>query len=357
LGPAAIALILAVAACNGTTSAVPSVVRSVAETDAVPHDPDDPAVWIDAVNPSRSLIVGTDKIERRGGLYAFRLDGGIAQVVTPLDRPNNVDVEYGIALGGERVDIAVATERKQRRLGVWRVDATGLTDVSAKGGIPVLAGEIGEAAEPMGIALYRRPSDGTVFAIVAPKTGGATEYLWQYRLEDDGSGRVKGTFVRRFGAFSCTGATPGESGEIEAIVVDDALGYVYYSDERCCLRKYHADPERPDAAVELVAFGQDDFQQDREGLAVYARSDGTGYLVAVDQIPGESVLRFYRREGEPDEPHRHALIHSTPTSADDTDGLEIVSTPLPGFPDGLVVMMNSGTRNFRLYRWEDVAPR
>ena len=71
----------------------------------------------------------------------------------------------------------------------------------------------------MGIGLYRRPKDGAIFAIVSPKAGPKTNYLWQYRLDDDGTGRVKATFVRRFGAFS-------GNGEIEAVAVDDELGYV-----------------------------------------------------------------------------------------------------------------------------------
>lgn len=38
-------------------------------------------------------------------------------------------------------------------------------------------------------------------------------------------------------------------------------------------------------------FGQDAYAADREGLAIYARPDGTGYVVSVDQIDGGSVLR------------------------------------------------------------------
>ena len=33
-------------------------------------------------------------------------------------------------------------------------------------------------------------------------------------------------------------------GEIEAVAVDDAPGYVYYADEGNGTHKYHADPDR-----------------------------------------------------------------------------------------------------------------
>lgn len=330
-------------------------VRPDVETEPVSADADDPAIWINAANPSASLVIATDKTERTGGLYVFGLDGATRQIVTPLDRPNNVDVEYGVLLGGVPVDIAVTTERKQHRLRVYRISEgeVPLREVSVEGGIRVLEDAEGEASEPMGIALYKRPADGAVFAIIAPKTGGTTDYLAQYRLDDDGTGRVTGTVVRRFGHFSRIGAEPGDVGEIEALVVDDALGYVYAADERFGIRKYHADPDHPDAGRELAVIGREGYEMDREGLAIFARPDGTGLLVSVDQIPGGSRLRVYRREGTAADPHDHAeVVREILTVSDATDGLEVTSTPLPGFAGGLVVMMNSAGRNFHLYRWE-----
>jgi hypothetical protein len=44
------------------------------------------------------------------------------------------------------------------------------------------------------------------------------------------------------------------------------------------------------------------------------------------------------------------------TSSDETDGLDVTSRALPGYPRGLLVMMNSTGRNFSIYRWEDLAP-
>jgi myo-inositol-hexaphosphate 3-phosphohydrolase len=42
--------------------------------------------------------------------------------------------------------------------------------------------------------------------------------------------------------------------------------------------------------------------------------------------------------------------------ADSTDGLEVISAPLGGsFPQGLMIAMNAGPKNFLVFRWEDVA--
>lgn len=213
-------------------------------------------------------------------------------------------------------------------------------------------GQEGEQGAPMGIALYRRPSDGAVFAIVGRKQGPRQGYLWQYRLEDDGRRRVQGTKVREFGHFSGTG-------EIEAIAVDDALGYVYYADEGDGIHKWHADPDHPAAAGELAHFGQEGFSGDREGIGIYTLPGGTGYIVCTDQISGNSRYRIYPREGRGGDPHDHGqLVKWVQGGADSTDGIEVTSASLgPRFPSGLLVAMNSRGRNFLPVPWEEVAPR
>lgn len=331
-----------------------SVVAPAAHTASVPNDPDDPAIWRHPIDPAKSLILGTDKMERTGGLYVFGLDGAIRHAVTPLDRPNNVDIEYGVDLGASGVvDIAVVTERKQHRLRLFAIDGERATlrDL-APAGLPVLEGQSGDAAEPMGIALYKRPRDGAVFAVVAPKTGAATGYLWQYRLGAGAAGPSL-TFVRRFGAFDRT-PRDGEIGEIEAVVVDDALGYVYCSDEWAAIRKYHADPDHPDAARDLATLGTTGYEGDREGLAIYDAGSGTGYLVSSDQVPGGTRVKLYPREGTAANPHDQALVATVTTASDETDGLDVSAAPLPGLPHGVLVMMNSSAKNFLIYDWNAI---
>jgi 3-phytase len=343
---------LVLGACEGrrANDLVPEApVRHVVATDPVSGDPDDPAVWVNRADPSGSLILGTNKVAApNGSLVVFGLDGKARQTISGIDRPNNVDVEYGLLLGGKATDIAVLTERFRSRLRVFAISADGLRDVSSGGGIPVFEGQSQEAGAPMGIALYRRPRDGAVFAIVGRKTGPTQGYLWQYRLSDDGSGAVTGVKVREFGGFS-------GKGEIEAVAVDDAPGYVYYADEGDGIHKWRADPDHPEAGRELAHFGKSGFQADREGIAIYAKSDGGGYIVCTDQVEADSRYLIYRREGSVGNPHDHGEpLKIVRGGADSTDGLEIVSTPLgPAFPNGIMVAMNSRGRNFLLYRWDN----
>lgn len=307
------------------------------------HDTDDPAIWINRKRPAESLILGTDK-NRDGALYVYDLNGKILRekVVKHLQRPNNVDVEYGLALAGRAVDIAVVTERLTHKLRIFRLPDMEPVD---NGGIEVFAGEPSEDyRSPMGIALYRHPQDGTIYAIVSRKRGPTEGYLWQYRLEDDGQGRVKGVLVRKFGAFS------GEK-EIESIAVDDAAGYVYYSDENLGIRKYFADPRQ--GSDELALFGTEGFIDDREGIAIYQRDEHRGYILVSDQQG--NCFHIYRREGESGEPHRHRLLKTVHTVTNECDGCEIVSTTLSDkFPHGMFVAM-SNNKTFQLYRWEALA--
>ncbi len=184
-----------------------------------------------------------------------------------------------------------------------------------------------------------------IFAIVSRKEGPERGYLWQYRLKDDGEGRVEAVKVRKLG-LSAPGA------EIEAVVVDDALGCVFYAEEARGLHEWHADPDQPEADRELAFFGTEGFRGDREGLALYARPDGTGYLLATDQIPGGSRYLVFERRGPEGRPHEHALVTVLEGGADDTDGLDATSVPpASAFPEGLLVAMNSRGRNLLLYDW------
>lgn len=312
------------------------------KSDSISH-PDDPAIWIHPADSSKSLIIGTNKTTSpQGGLAVYGLDGKLIQMAGPLDRPNNVDVGYGLRLAGRRVDIVAATERNRQALRIYRVDAA-TRRLEDAGDIRVFEGEPGESALPMGVALYRRPRDGALFAIVSRKSGPAQGYLWQYRLEDDGHGRVTGRKVRAFGNFS-------QSKEIEAIAVDHELGFVYYADEDTSIHKWHADPDHKDADRELLQFGKGEFAGNREGIAIYAKRGGKGYLICTDQKEGNSEYRIYERSGA------HKLLAVISGGLDSTDGIEVTSRPLgPDFPAGLLVAMDNREGNFHFFDWRAIA--
>lgn len=317
------------------------ILKPTFTTDTTRHDTDDPAIWINANDPAQSLILGTDK-NKDGALYVFDLNGKIIKdkVVRGLQRPNNVDVEYGLSLqSGDSTritDIAVVTERLAHQLRIYSLPDMQPID---NGGISVFEGEQeAEYRDLMGIALYKRPTDGAIFAIVGRKNGPMSGYLWQYGLQDDGKGQVKASLVRKFGQFS------GKN-EIEAIVVDDALGYVYYSDEGVGVRKYHADPNKGNE--EIALFATQDFAEDHEGIAIYAETDTTGYILISDQQANQ--FHVYPRTG-----NEHPLIAQLDFSTNESDGCEATAVPLnAAFPKGVFVAM-SDDKTFQIYDWRAV---
>lgn len=306
------------------------VVPAEVITEASLHDTDDPAIWVHPEDPQKSLIFGTDK-ESAGAIYAYDLAGRILEdkTITGVRRPNNVDVEYGFALNDSvQTDILAFSERERQQIRVFSVPDMQPLD---GGGLPVFEDEADVNMRlPMGIALYKSPLDGTVYAIVGRKSGPREGYLYQYALRP-GEGGLKLELVRRFGTFS------GQK-EIEAIAVDDALGFVYYSDEGVCIRKYHAEPGA--GSKELACFGGEYFREDIEGIAIAAYPDGTGFLLVSNQQLGEFNI-FDRRT--------NAFVRAVNLGTVETDGCEAVTAPLGGrFPNGLFVAMNDD-RTFHFF--------
>ncbi|PWJ58441.1 3-phytase [Dyadobacter jejuensis] len=320
-----------------------SIVEPLYISDPVDFDTDDPAIWVNPADPSQSLIIGTDK-DQNGGLYVFDLKGKIIpeKTIKGLKRPDNVDIAYGMPLQGVPTDIAVTTERFTHKLRIYSLPDMKPVD---NGGLEMFEGQTGKyERDLMGISLYKKPT-GELYAIVGRKFGPTDgSYLWQYLLEDDGKGMVKATLVRKFGKFSGIK-------EIEAIAVDNQLGYIYYSDEGVGVRKYYADPLQGDQ--ELALFAQTGFAEDHEGISIYNRSDSTGYILVSDQ--GANRFQIFSREGVSGDPHQHKLLKMVKVRATHSDGSDMVSVPLnPDFKHGLFVVM-SDDKTFHLYRWEDIA--
>jgi len=330
-----------------TTSAqtIPTTisVTSKVSTGAVKGDADDPAIWIHPVNPSKSVIIGTDK-DASGGLYVWDMAGKQIQYVA-LGRPNNVDVRYGMKVGGQLIDIAVTNSRSNpKQIKVFKInpnDGT-LTDITTDSRILTP-----ELDDPYGLCLYQRQSDDAMFVIESTQSG-AKSNLHQYRLEDDGNGKVKGTYERTFGNNMIRKY-------VEGLVADDELGYVYASDETYAIRKFYADPARGNDD-QIIAFGfGDGITGDREGLAIYQCPNGMGYLLASNQS-GTNV-KVYRREGEGGDPHKHTLVTTIKTNgSSSTDGLDVTNRPSSAqFPKGFLVTHNAPGKQFKLYAWEEIA--
>lgn len=331
--------------CVVLSQGIPKSISVSPRTSTAPvnSDADDPAVWIHPTNPDESIVIGTDKSGSSPGLYVWDMNGNRIQYIK-IPNPNNVDVRYDIRVGGKVLDLVVTNSRPLRELKVFAVDRSSglLMDMTTADGI-----KLNELEKPYGLGLYRRPSDGALFAILTTKTGDPHN-LYQYRLLDDGTGHVKGTFVGKFGNAAIRGIAEG-------VAVDDELGYVYVSDEEDAVRKFYAD-RALGKNDEITAFAKGDgISGDREGIGIYKCSGGTGYLLVSSQ--GNSTVKVYPREGDNGDPTKHSLITTIDTeNSRETDGLDVTSRPAGvNFPNGFLVTHDSPGKRFRLYAWEDIA--
>ncbi|BFO67550.1 phytase [Chryseobacterium sp. KCF3-3] len=314
--------------CTGQKEIIEKLKPAVI-TETVVHDTDDPAIWINPQDASKSIIIGTDK-DTDGGLYAFDLNGKIINKVLGLKRPNNVDLEYGFILNGERTDIAAVTERETNKVKLYS-----LPELKEVGEISVFEGETERG--PMGVSMYKNPETGDIFVIAGRKSGPADGYLWQYRLVEK-NGSVTGEVVRKFGKYSGLK-------EIESIAVDDEMGYIYYSDEQFGVHKYYADPEKGNE--ELSVFGKGDFKSDVEGISIYPTAKGKGYILVSNQQ--NDTFNVYLREDQ-----SKGRIAEIPVSTLESDGSEVTNVNLgPKFPKGVFVAMSNG-RIFHFYDWRMV---
>ena len=65
----------------GAPSSMAAITPAVA-TDALPKDPDDPAIWFNSRNPENSLLLGTMKVAAPdGALAVFGLDGKLRHLL------------------------------------------------------------------------------------------------------------------------------------------------------------------------------------------------------------------------------------------------------------------------------------
>lgn len=315
-------------------------VTPVVETAPVPSSgdaADDAAIWVHPSDPGQSRVIGTDK---QAGLAVYDLAGAQLQFLPGTDS-NNVDVRYRFLLGGVRLDIAAASDRSDDTIDVYRIDpVTGLlSEVTAGSGIPA-------GIAVYGFCLYVSPDSGSTYAFVTSQSG----EVEQWQLLDDGSGQVAGTLVRSLSVGSIS----------EGCVADDEEAALYVGEENVGIWRYGAEPGDGTARTAVDDTGPSGhLVADVEGLALYHRSDGSGYLLASSQ--GDNTFAVYLRAPGNAYIGSFQLVAGGGIDAvTGTDGIDVSNVSLGGaFAQGLFVAQDTANdgfhQDFKLVRWEDVA--
>jgi 3-phytase len=322
----AIAAALALGACAGDNVIAASVPASfeTAPMSGSGDRADDPAVWYNSADPSRSLILATNKDE---GVYVYGLDGAERQRLT-VGLSNNVDV---------RANLAVASNDGVNALSWFRIDPASL-EVTHVGDAKL------ERIEPYGVCLGR--VGGMLQAAVTFKDGSID--IWQ--VYDGGSGAVTLGAVRTMKLAS----------QLEGCVFDDEAKRLFVGEEGHGVWAIDLESTAAPVLVDSIAQKRG-LVADVEGMSLWVGEGGAGYLV----VSAQSKDRYVIYDRKP--PHAVVGAISVGPSRDGkvdgashTDGLDVMSSPLPGFPKGVLVVQDDANptreadQNFKIVDWREV---
>ncbi|GAA3398604.1 phytase [Streptomyces roseoviridis] len=348
-------------------------------------DADDPAIWRNAADPGRSLVVATAK---EGGLRVYDLDAREVQSIAAPAGPgaddapgrfNNVDLVHGLRLSTGRADLAVTSDRGNDRLRFYRIDRDRpggpLRDVTDPAVAPVFSAdqaEVNEQRTAYGLATWTDRSTGRSYALVSrrettrvalleilPTASGTVTYRTVRTLDLPSSFRLPN------GTSWSPCAEPGELPQVEGMVVDPANGTLYAGQEDVGIWRLRADltgtpvlvdkvreygvPGTYDEETEECApgadpgFGGDRLTADVEGLTLVHEPDGDGYLLASSQ--GDDTFAAYDREIGDDNEYeggfRVTAADAVLDGSEECDGAAALNAPLGSrYPNGLLVVQD-----------------
>lgn len=353
--------------------ALADVVRPVAQTAPMlgrGDVADDVCVWIHPKDRSRSVILGCNKSGQRfGGIYAFGLDGSRwndrgkwraeFNWFAGGQKINNVDICRGFRGGHEEWDIVVAANRSWRTLDIFRVRVNENGDflrLERVGCIPIGAGFAEGSDAPYGMALALL-KDSRCMAFTSDKNGRVAQFEFSYNEPGSSTNRI---LARRIDDAGRPWQISEHEGEVEGIVVDAQRSVVYIASEKEGIFRYELKNGLFDPMSKIVVDRVGPrLKADVEGLALYSRPDGTGYLIASSQ--GSSEFAVYRREFDgraANLPVKNFTIGKSKAinAVTDTDGIEAVSGNFGGdFREGVFIAHDGeGDSNYKLVPWSAI---
>jgi 3-phytase len=268
-------------AANSTTPLADGAAQPITarvETATVPHSGDaaeDVAVWVHPTDPSRSTVIATDK---KGGLAVYDLAGQQLQYYRGT-QPNNVDLRYNFPLADQRATIVATSDLSDETIKIYALDPAtrALRDVTAR--------RIATGIDAYGLCMYRSARTGSYFVFLSDEDGTFQQWELFTKAQSD---RVDARKVRTLNVGSRS----------EGCVADDELGALYIAQKEVGLWKYGAEPTAGETRtqVDSTERGSGHLVKDVEGVTLYHRSGGAGYLIVSSQ--GSNDYAVYERGGE-----------------------------------------------------------
>ncbi len=297
---------------------------------------DDPCVWINPIDVTKSTIIGTNKKE---GLEVYDLEGKRLYSYK-IGRVNNVDIRDGFLLNEKKVSVVTASNRTYNTISILIVKPTGeLEDVAVRKVTSNLK-------EVYGLGMYKSPKTNKFYVFMVGKKGGVE----QWELFENNT-QIDAKLVREFSL--------GSQGE--GIVADDVHAKVYIGEENKALWKYDAEPSTKNNRIQVIGTKDLNMKADFEGVTLYDAGNGKGYIIlssqgnnsyaVFDRISNQYLGSFSLKDG---------IIDGT----NDTDGIDVTSVNFgTKYPNGFFIAQDGANtdgnnklhQNFKIVDWQKIA--
>jgi len=295
-------------------SKIDNYVNAIAETDELEDvkldddAADDPAIWYNKNNPSKSVIYGSNK---KAGILAYDLNGNEIQFVE-YAKVNNIDVRNDIKFGDISMDILACSNTTNRTIDLFLIDKNGKLDYTPTYSI------ILPNFKPHGFCLHKNRKN-ELYAFVNNKGG----EIQQHKIYLNNSGQFNSKKVRNFKVKS----------KVEGMVADDLNEKLYVSEEEVGIHEFNSNENANTNGQLLNGNITDEVNgvYDIEGLALLpphyliASNQGNFTYSIFDLQKNEYVTSFKIMDDKID-------------GVEETDGIEILPYNLnDNFPNGIFV--------------------
>jgi 3-phytase len=387
LAVVALAVMGSLSAVAAPPSAGPAVVTTDNETPVLYDDDeggnasgDDPAIWVHPEDSARSIVIVTAK---EGGLRVYDLGSTELQSLAADPAPradgvdgryNNVDIAYDVALGGERVDVAVVSDRYNDQLRFFTIDSAGAAATAPLSEVTAPEQEflfnpdreaVDEEKTAYGVAVWQ-PGSGSTYAVVTQE--GTTTIATVRIVETNGAlGYTDIEHLELPGAFPLPDGTtwipceePGVEPQLEGVAVDQRSGVLYATQEDVGLWRISLplgtgaprlldrvadfgihdvfDPETEECEPvdpAAIGYGGPNLVADAEGVDIYYGPGRSGYVIVSSQ--GDDRFAVYSTTGH----NRSAgTFRVSGVGVDDvngSDGLAVTNRIVGEYRQGLLL--------------------
>ena len=294
---------------------------------------DDPAIWFNQANPTKSLIFGTDK---RKGIHVYDIYGKELSF-SELGATNNIDLR----VIDKNVHMVISN-RSSSTLGYWIFPESGLFEYFLENPINAFTEDIIHYHLEANMNVYGVCMgfvNGRLSAALTEEEG-PTVQMWDLTTKK---------VVGKIDVISDEENAPKTGNEAEGCVFDDENSRLLSREgSKGYLKAYESDTLR---MIEVVDSRDENIIGDPEGVAIYKTSDVEGYIILSSQ--GGNEFNLYNRRSLD-------FINKFKINAvEDTDGLDVTHEAVENlFPNGFLVVQDGRNlpknQNFKIVNMEEV---